>query len=199
VAEAGADFIGLVFAPSRRQILLENAQQICRAIKKLKPRPLVVGVFVNSPAHTVNHIAERCGLDWIQLSGDESWQYCRDINRPFIKVIHVTARETAGAIVDNIEGGYKLFSGQNITCLLDSRVGNAYGGTGKTFDWDIAKEITARYPVIVAGGLDPDNVGRLIKETRPWGVDVSSGVEVNGVKSIEKIRAFINAVKSAQQ
>lgn len=198
-AEAGADFLGLVFATSRRQIVLEKAQQIVKAVKQLKERPMVVGVFVDSPAHTVNHIANRCGLDWIQLSGNETWQYCYEIEHPIIKVIHVTPQKKAKEIENDLETGQKVRLKQEYVCLLDTQSGTKQGGTGKTFDWEVARDISARFPVMIAGGLTPENVGQLLKKTKPWGVDVSSGIEVNGSKSIEKIRAFIKAVKSAGQ
>lgn len=195
-ARLGADYVGLVFAPSRRQVSLAIAREIIAAVKKVKPRQEFAGVFVNSPSRTVNNTAEKCGLDWIQLSGDEPWQYCRDMARPFIKVIHVLPGKTADMILSDIETGYRLNFKQRFVCLLDSKEDKAYGGTGKSFDWKIAVEVAARYPVIIAGGLTPDNAGRLVRGVKPWGVDVSSGVEVNGVKSIEKIQAFIKEVRS---
>lgn len=195
-AEAGADFLGLVFAPSRRQIVLEKAQQIVKAVKQLKAHPIVVGVFVDSPAHTINHIANRCGLDWIQLSGHETWQYCSEIERPFIKVIHITPQKKEKEIESELENGQKVKLKQECIFLLDTQSGTKLGGTGQTFDWELVRDLSARFPIMIAGGLTPENVGQLMKKTKPWGVDVSSGVEVNGNKSIEKIRAFVQAVKS---
>ena len=197
-AEAGADFLGLVFAPSRRQVSPQKAERMVTAVYEMNLRPAVVGVFVNASVQEVNRIAEYCRLDWVQLSGDETWDYCREIERPIIKVIHVSADKTAVPIIAEIERGFRLLPKQRVTYLLDTKVSNVYGGTGQTFDWQLAREIAAEFPVIVAGGLTSQNVGELVRGIQPWGVDVSTAIETDGRKDAAKIRVFIQIVRSVQ-
>jgi len=196
--EAGADFIGLVFAPSRRQVSPQKALPLVEVVRGLRSRPAVVGVFVNAAAQEVNHIADYCQLDWVQLSGDETWQYCQELKKAIIKVIHVSSGQKTDEILADIETGYQLLPEKELVCLLDSRVGGAYGGTGQVFNWQLAREVSVRFPVMIAGGLTPANVGQLVREVQPWGVDVSTGVESNGLKDASKIRAFVKAVRSTQ-
>ena len=195
-AESGADFIGLIFAPSRRQVSANKALQIAKAIHSLRPHPETVGVFVNSASGEVNRIADRCNLDWVQLGGDETWDYCQQIERPIIKTVHVSNARTSEEVISEIATGYQLLPRQDFICLLDSMVGDAYGGTGQAFDWKLAKEVSARFSVIIAGGLTPDNTGQLVKEVSPWGVDVSTGVETDGQKDVAKIAEFIRVVRT---
>jgi len=197
VAEYGADYIGLVFAPSRRQVDIETATEIIKSVRARYPKVNFVGVFVNSPAKQVNRVADTCGLDSVQLSGDESWDYCLEIRKPVIKPIHITSDANENKIRARIEKGCLQLKGKTFRCLLDTQGDNLFGGTGRTFDWSKVKNLAAEYPLIIAGGLHPGNVSELISQVHPWGVDVSSGVETNGVKDINKIRAFISAVKES--
>jgi len=195
--EAGADFIGLVFAPSKRQVTPTQACEIVSAVKKSSDATKVVGVFVNAPASQVNEIADFCALDCVQLSGDESWEYCREVVEPVIKAIRI-GQQSPEELYAELSAGSKLLSAQRFITLLDSQVEGEYGGTGESFNWNLAQQVAERFPVIIAGGLDPKNVARLIETVRPWGVDVSSGVESNGLKDASKIRAFVKAVRSTQ-
>ncbi len=198
-AYSGADFIGIVFAPSTRQISEQKATEIIEAVRTFKPHLLVAGVFVNSAADEVNSIADRCRLDWVQLSGDEDWEYCSLIERPIIKAIHIFSEMTAEKVLTIAEKGCRIVGRERLLFLLDTGIKNAYGGTGVKFNWDRAREIIAHYPVIIAGGLNPENVADLVKKFSPWGVDVSSGVEINGRKDGGTIDAFIKAVKSSEK
>ena len=192
--EAGADFVGFVFAPTRRQVSPAKARQIVDTVKKSSSAIKPVGVFVDTPASEVNRIADFCGLDWVQLSGNESWEYCRQIAGPIIKAIRIgpQLREEINA---EITVGLKTLAPQRFITLLDSQVEGKYGGTGTTFNWRLTQQLAKGFPVIIAGGLNPENVAQAIEIATPWGVDVSSGVETDGTKDIAKIKAFIEAVR----
>lgn len=192
--EAGADLIGVVFAPSPRQVTHEKAREMVATVKKYNLP--IVGVFVNMPAADVNRVAATCELDWVQLSGDETWEYCQEIEKPVIKVIHVSPEWGEKELLAHLGEGKRRLSSTTIY-LLDTLVENKYGGTGQTFDWGIAKRAVTKFPIIIAGGLHPGNVGQVVASLRPWGVDVSSGVERRGVKDVDKIKAFVQAVRSA--
>jgi phosphoribosylanthranilate isomerase len=196
--EAGTDFIGLVLAPTRRQVTPAKAYQIASTVKRRSNTVGIVGVFVNMPASEVNNVADFCALDWVQLSGDESWEYCHEINKPIIKVTRVS-RQHPEEICAELATGAKLLSTQRLITLLDSQVEGKYGGTGLTFNWELAQQVAKKFSVIIAGGLNPENVAQLIELVAPWGVDVSSGVEVEGVKDISKIKTFIEAVRRADE
>ena len=196
--EAGADFIGLVFAPSKRQVTPTQACEIASAVKKSSDATKVVGVFVNAPASQVNEIADFCALDCVQLSGDESWEYCREVVEPVIKAIRI-GQQSPAELYAELSAGGQLLPLQRFIALLDSQVEGKYGGTGESFNWNLAQQVAKRFPVIIAGGLDPKNVARLIERVRPWGVDVSSGVETGGVKDIAKIGTFIEAVRKVDE
>jgi len=196
-AEAGADYIGMVFASSKRQVTPAQAEKIATAVKQSGYATEVIGVFVNISTTVVNKTAEFCHLDWVQLSGDESWEYCCEINRPIIKVVRVSRRQNSKEIGDLLAHGAKILADQKHVYLLDAKVKGKYGGTGVPFHWDSARPAAAQFPVIIAGGLTPENVAQAIKIAAPWGVDVSSGVEVDEVKHVARIRAFIKAVRRA--
>jgi phosphoribosylanthranilate isomerase len=191
-AESGADYIGIVMAPSKRRVDVEQAKAIAAAVKG--SGSLSVGVFVNMPAAEINRIAKYCNFDRIQLSGDETWEYVQELHRPAIKAIKISKEYTSEKLLNELSGGYKK-ANYYFLPLLDCAANGSYGGTGKSFNWTVATKATERYRFVLAGGLTPENVEEAIAAARPWGVDVSSGVETNGVKDIDKIKRFISTVR----
>lgn len=196
-AAAGADFIGLVFAPSRRQVSPAQAQRIVAAVKTAKSTAAVAGVFVDAPAGEVDRIADMCQLDWVQASGAETWEYCRELSRPVIKVARMVGMASPEQKGEDLAYGDRFLRGKKHIFLLDAAGPDGYGGSGTTFDWSLAIPIAGRFSIIVAGGLTPENVAEAIRTIRPWGVDVSSGVETGGVKDIKKIEKFVKVVREA--
>lgn len=196
ITKAGADFIGLVFAPSPRQITTHYAKKIIELLRRRKNATEVVGVFVNTEVGKVKRTADFCGLDWVQLSGDEPWEFCRELDRPVIKAIRVSRNYKPEKIIKDLSYGEKLLAKQKHLFLIDSNSPDRFGGTGRPFNWNLARPIAEKFPVIIAGGLTPENVREAIHVIHPWGVDVSTGVETRGIKDMDKIIKFINAVKN---
>jgi phosphoribosylanthranilate isomerase len=194
-AETGADFIGFVFAESRRMVSVKKATGIVRTLESISSRPRIVGVFAGQSAEEVNLTAEACRLDVVQLSGDEGWSYFSKINFPIIKVIHIHPGMTAAQVINEINSKTHFVRSINVTFMLDSGACGRYGGTGQTFDWQVAREVSMEYPIIVGGGLNPGNVRQLLETVNPWGVDVSSGIETSGSKDVSKIKSFIDTVR----
>lgn len=194
--EAGADALGFVFAPSKRQVSAEQAEKIAAS---LPPDVERIGVFCNEPAERVAEIAEQVGLTGIQLHGDETPEFVRGLRAGLSGQRKLTIIKTV-LVDDNFETRFAQAgnSSEYVDCiLLDSG-----GGTGRTFDWKRAEPLLARNQkrLIVAGGLNPGNVGDAIRKFSPWGVDVVSGVERGpGRKDPEKVKAFVEAVRRAEK
>lgn len=185
---AGADALGFVmYRKSPRFVEPAVARAI---VSGLPPFVLAVGVFVNEEAEMVRGLVDECGFALAQLHGDESALYCQHLGRPTLKAIRLKDRGAFLALAEfhgraNVRG-----------FLIDAFSDQAYGGTGKTVDWALAQEAARSTPVILAGGLTPANVAEAISHVRPYGVDVSSGVEQSpGKKSPDKVKAFIEAAR----
>lgn len=183
-SDAGADAIGLVFAKSPRRINVKRAREIVDAIG---PWIAAVGVFVNESPSRILNIARECRLTAVQLHGDEEPEdLLRLRGLRTIKVFRVDENLRPASALRYRAEAY----------LFDTKVPNVYGGSGKTFDWSIIKPSAFERPVIVSGGLDPKNVGRAVRLVRPYGVDVSSGVESSpGKKDAKLVREFIRNAK----
>ncbi len=183
-ARCGADAIGLMFYPrSRRAIDLDTAAAIATA---LPPYVTTVGVFVDPTATRVEQILDRVQIDVLQFQGDESPGFCESFGKPFVKAIGMHPDIDVAAIADAF--------GRASALHLDTHDPVARGGTGRSFDWRLWPTDVDR-PLILAGGLTPENVGEAIAATRPYAVDVSGGVEASkGVKDPAKIERFIEEV-----
>jgi len=182
-AESGADLIGFHFCRSERRVTPEAALAI---IDGLSVRPSIVGVFIDQDAAEVRQIADFVGLDLLQLHGSEAPGF--EAGQPVIKVLKVRD----GHVPDADDWPDPI--------MLDSWSADQRGGTGRTWDWDVARELTARRRVFIAGGLEPGNVGTVVTALKPYGVDVSSGVEARvRVKDPDKVRAFVRAVRVAER
>ncbi len=184
--DAGADYLGFNFYPkSVRFIETETCAQITALLKREYPNVKLVGVFVNFPVDKVKNILETCSLDLAQLHGDETPEIVQSLNGKAFKVF----RE----VPQNINGFTRDIAP---ALLVDASVKGSYGGTGVTADWDNAAELAKRYPILLAGGLTPENVANAVRQVKPWGVDVASGVEsVAGSKDAAKMIAFVKAVR----
>jgi phosphoribosylanthranilate isomerase len=192
-AESGADFLGFVFVEGvRRQLTPERGAEIIAQYRceQGPGGPALVGLFANQPADFVNRVAAECGLDYAQLCGDERPDYWERIEPGIIKQIKVRPDEaidrTKVQVDEALAAGHRP--------LLDAYEPGHLGGTGTSFDWSIARALAHDREIVLAGGLTPANVGEAIATVAPWGVDVSSGVETDGVKDESKIRAFAAAV-----
>ena len=193
-ADAGANFIGFNFVPGvRRQLGVDLARGMVQEYRERRAilGPKLVGIFANQPLSQVNYILAQCGLDMAQLSGHEPMKYTLRVERPVIQAIHVPANQPQDLMVDLLHRLLEEMESHDILPLLDPQVDDAPGGTGATFDWAIAQELAPSHSFLLAGGLTPDNVAQAVQQVRPWGVDVSSGVETDGLKDPEKIRSFI--------
>lgn len=181
---AGADALGFVFYPdSKRYISLDQAAVIAKA---MPPMVSLVGVFANADEHLIAEALEQLPLSLLQFHGDETEGFCNQWSRPYIKAVRVKDVESVLAVRDEHQSAVGL--------LLDSHVSHVIGGSGETFDWSILPEV--KKPVILSGGLNPDNVSGAIASVRPYAVDVSTGVESSpGIKDPELLQAFMDKVR----
>lgn len=189
------EYAGFVFAPGRRQVTCDQVKEMALA---LHPRIQKAGIFVNEDPDKILQAVRECCLDVLQLHGDETPAYIRALRLRLkdaqsdylrVKLWKAIRVKDASFLAQLDEYPVDAF-------VLDAYAEESYGGMGKAFDWDLAVLAAERVPVILAGGLSPENVPLAIRKVHPMGVDVSSGVETEGWKDPEKIQAFIQAVRS---
>jgi phosphoribosylanthranilate isomerase len=183
-AELGADALGFIFYPkSPRHVAPEVARSI---IAQLPPFVAAVGVFVDEAAAVVRDLAVQAGLDWVQLHGQESPEYCRSLERKVIKAFCIQDESSLIRLAD--------YQGAAQALLLDTYKKGQVGGTGEIFDWHWARKAKQYGPIILAGGLTPENVARAIATAGPAAVDAASGTEASpGKKDPARLRAFFKA------
>lgn len=192
--EAGASALGFMLADSRRKIEPHSIVNILSALPSA--RPSAVGVVVNESPGAIDEIVRLSGIDIVQLSGDESPEILGEIKYPVWKALRFpagTTLEAASRIVESWLSPQRPVA----AILIDAAVPGRYGGSGHKANWELATHLARKYPVILAGGLSPENVAEAIGTVRPLGVDVSSGVEVDGSKDAVRIQDFVDASREA--
>lgn len=184
---AGADALGFVFfEKSPRNVTPEEAAELLREVP---PFITTVGLFVNAERETIYRVMSSCPLDLVQLHGDESPEFCASLPGRVVKALRIGGP----ADLENLE----RWPVEGL--LLDAKVKGSYGGTGESFDWSLLENVKTHHPLILAGGLNPDNVAEAVRRVKPFAVDVSSGVESEpGKKDPDKINAFIQRARAAQ-
>lgn len=186
------DYAGFVFAESRRRIDLALAKNL---VSRLDDGIKKVGVFVNEKREVIEKIVKELRLDVVQFHGDEKPEDTAGYDVEVWKAFRVKSEDSLEQVekypVDRIllDSPGLIMNNATSSCI-------PYGGTGHSFDWSILKSLTIKLPVILAGGLNPDNVITAIKQVKPYAVDVSSGVETNGYKDFEKMKKFVERVRS---
>ncbi|HET6568429.1 MAG TPA: phosphoribosylanthranilate isomerase [Rhodothermales bacterium] len=186
-AGAGADYLGFIqYRGSKRYIEPAKAREIIDWLHGVQP----VGVFVNETAEHVNRTAEEAGFELVQLSGTEPTEVCAEVVRPVIKAIQVVHDASA----EQLRGLMEPYAEVVDFFLLDTHKTSLWGGTGESFNWRLARDLSAEYPLFLAGGIGADNVEEAIRTMRPYAVDLASSVESEpGVKDFEKLGAFFDA------
>ena len=194
-ADAEADFVGIIFAPGRRRRSVDQGREIVQRLRAERPEiPAVVGVFADMAADEVNQIVQEVGIDRVQLSGSEPPEYRSLIKSPVIKAVKLTSGLSEDKIMEIMASAEEYLDPVMDICLVEPHVEGAFGGTGVK----VAPEylsIIRGFTFFLAGGLNPDNVGSVVREAEPWGVDVSSGVETDGEKDSLKIARFVYQAK----
>jgi phosphoribosylanthranilate isomerase len=192
--QAGATLIGMIFAPTRRQVDHRTARLISDAVHATGTGARTVGVFVNPSAENVNEAIRAAHLDLVQLNGDEDALFVSKLDRPAIRAFRIPPGQSAADLKNRIVA-HRSIDHPPMAFMVDGYDPHAHGGTGVRADWDLVSRASREsgHPLGIAGGLTPENVGEAITTVRPLFVDVSSGVERDGIKDPNLIRAFVEA------
>jgi len=186
--DAGADAVGMIFAPSARRVTLAQARRMSEAVPSLVS---IVGVFIDPSAAELEEALETIPRMQLQFSGSESPELCHSAGAPYTKVFHIDGDGfNLGALratVDRYNGGVTMFETASA----------GRGGSGRSFDWSLIEPLAHKRRIAISGGLTPENVGACVRSVRPYAVDVRTGVETGDAKDIKKMRAFVRAVREA--
>ena len=195
VASLNVDYAGIIFVENvKRQISTTEAEKISDVINKINNPPKLVGLFADQKLEYIKKIYHRYGLDYVQLCGSENEEFLNELDIPFIKQIKLKNDINFKQIFNQIEF-VKSIGG---LVSIDTYKEGHYGGSGELINLSDAKKIINKYKVFLSGGLNSDNITNIIETTKPWAVDVSSGVELNNKKNICKIEKFVNDVRSVK-
>lgn len=196
--DAGADFLGFNFYPkSPRYLTVERCTELTAAVHS-RSSAICVGIFVNETIERIEHILRQCHLDLAQLHGEETPAMVAAFNGRAFKAFRGTGERHAEYAAARLPLSQREREGELPVFLVDAYSPTHYGGTGHTADWVAAQPLAAQYPLLLAGGLTPENVAEAVQQVHPWGVDVASGVErAPGVKDPAKVKAFVRAAKNS--
>ena len=187
---AQADFLGFIFYPKSKRYIKPNK---AGAIVHWVEGPSCVGVFVDQPGDEVNEIARSTGVEYVQLHGDESREYCMKMEKPVIKTIRINEEVTSEELAEKVNYYHDVVH----YLMFDTKVDHLEGGTGETFDWNIISNVAGDIPFFLAGGLNAENIRKAMDEVKPFAIDVASGVEMEpGVKDYEKMEALFDEIYS---
>lgn len=191
--DAGADLVGFVFAPSRRQV---NAELVHAIVSELKGNAIPVGLFVDESVDEINASARAAAVELLQVHWRADERDLLALDLPYMLVRRTEPGATDDSVAPDLD---RILNGRNppLRFLIDSYHPGASGGTGVLADWGLAAELARSFPLVLAGGLSPANVADAIESVSPAGVDVSSGVELDGVKSPELIYSFVENARAA--
>lgn len=196
--DAGVDAVGLVFVPSARRCLsLADAKELLNEVRSQRSGsvPEIVGLFADQTVEDVKRHIEELGLDAAQLCGAEDVGYASQLGVPIYRVIGIDPGVPISAQMARVMVLQHRHSLAGHRIVLDTKVAGEYGGTGRISDWEFASELARGLDLVLAGGLNPENVGEAVRQVKPWGVDTSSGIETDGAKDPARIRAFMDAVR----